>query len=184
MITGAGNNHGDCRVGQRVRVAHDVRIDVMKPADVERLGEPMCPDPDVGALLALAGRYTRLTRRAQANILLPPLQKLRTVVERMRIMSDVLAIRANGSGCLQLAIHTDDVSVDTVWRNCTNPKMRTSPASWTSPFPLTDMQSSRGRLPGRLWRARPRAVPFRLCQHPQLHQILECARRLEYDYGL
>ncbi|KAL1674543.1 checkpoint protein Hus1/Mec3 [Schizophyllum commune] len=101
---------GFSRVGQRVRVAHDVRIDVMKPADVERLGEPMCPDPD-------------------ANILLPPLQKLRTVVERMRIMSDVLAIRANGSGCLQLAIHTDDVSVDTVWRNCTNPKMPRADAS-------------------------------------------------------
>lgn len=95
---------GLSRVGQRVRIAHDVRIDVLKPQDVERLQEPLCPEPDV-------------------HILFPPLQKLRTVVERMRIMSDVLAIKANGNSCLQLAINTDDVSVDTVWKNCINPKM-------------------------------------------------------------
>jgi len=37
-------------------------------------------------------------------------------------MSDVLAIRANNSGCLKLSINTESVKVDTEWKNCTNPK--------------------------------------------------------------
>ncbi|KAF7972224.1 hypothetical protein HWV62_18622 [Athelia sp. TMB] len=90
--------------GRQVKVAHDVRIDVMKPGDVARLKEPLCPEPDT-------------------HILLPPLQKLRTIVERMRPMSDVLAIRASNNGKLQLAISTDSVAVETQWTNCTNPDM-------------------------------------------------------------
>jgi HUS1 checkpoint protein len=69
----------------------------MRPADVEKLSEPLCPEPDVCStfwnhfcsLMGIAGM--------QLHILLPPLQKLRTVVERLRLMSDVLAIRANNA---------------------------------------------------------------------------------------
>jgi HUS1 checkpoint protein len=39
--------NGLTRVGRKVRVAHDVKIEVMRPADVERLSEPLCPEPDV-----------------------------------------------------------------------------------------------------------------------------------------
>lgn len=39
--------NGLTRVGRRVRVAHDVKIEVMRPADVARLSEPLCPEPDV-----------------------------------------------------------------------------------------------------------------------------------------
>jgi hypothetical protein len=35
------------RVGMTVRVAHDVRIDVLRPSDVAKLSEPLCPEPDV-----------------------------------------------------------------------------------------------------------------------------------------
>lgn len=35
------------RMGRRVAVVHDVRIEVMKPADVARLREPLCPEPEV-----------------------------------------------------------------------------------------------------------------------------------------
>jgi len=38
---------GLSRLGRTVRVAHDVRIEVLKPADAARLGEPLCPAPDV-----------------------------------------------------------------------------------------------------------------------------------------
>lgn len=38
---------GMTRQGRKVRVAHDVKIEVMKPADVARLEEPMCPEPNV-----------------------------------------------------------------------------------------------------------------------------------------
>ena len=39
--------NGMTRVGRKVRVAHDVGIVVMRPVDVERLIEPLCPEPDV-----------------------------------------------------------------------------------------------------------------------------------------
>jgi HUS1 checkpoint protein len=38
---------GLTRLGRRVRVVHDVRIDVMRPGDVDKLSEPLCPEPDV-----------------------------------------------------------------------------------------------------------------------------------------
>ena len=38
---------GLTRVGRKVRVAHDIKIEVLKAADVEKLLEPMCPEPDV-----------------------------------------------------------------------------------------------------------------------------------------
>ncbi|KII84360.1 hypothetical protein PLICRDRAFT_46253 [Plicaturopsis crispa FD-325 SS-3] len=95
---------GMTRVGHRVRVSHDVRIEVMKPVDVARLTEPRCPEPDI-------------------HIVLPPLQKLRTIVERMRPLSDDLVVRANGAGRLVLGINTESVTLDTTWTNCANPKM-------------------------------------------------------------
>jgi HUS1 checkpoint protein len=49
---------GQSRVGNRLRVAHDVRIEVMKPADVAKMTEPLCPTPDVRFLLLfLAENY-------------------------------------------------------------------------------------------------------------------------------
>ncbi|KAJ6584959.1 checkpoint protein Hus1/Mec3 [Mycena capillaripes] len=92
---------GLTRQGRKVRVAHDVKIEVMKPADVANLKEPLCPEPDV-------------------HIILPPLQKLRPIVERLRPMSDFLAVRANNNGRLQLSIRTDTVTVDTEWKDCKN----------------------------------------------------------------
>lgn len=38
---------GSMSSGRMVRVGHDVRIEVMKPSDVKKLTEPMCPEPDV-----------------------------------------------------------------------------------------------------------------------------------------
>lgn len=98
------------RMGRAVTVSHDVRIEVLKPADVGRLTEPLCPEPDV-------------------HIILPPLSKLRTIAERMRPLSDVIAFRANGRGKLQLAVRTESVSLETQWTGCANPKMAASSQS-------------------------------------------------------
>lgn len=38
---------GVSRTGRKVRVTHDVRIDVMRPTEVDKLREPLCPEPDV-----------------------------------------------------------------------------------------------------------------------------------------
>ncbi|KAF8135191.1 cell cycle checkpoint [Boletus edulis] len=99
---------GVSRSGRKVRVAHDVRIDVMRPSEVDKLREPLCPEPDV-------------------TILFPQLQKMRTIVEKLRPLSDILALRANNSGKLQIAISTDTVQLETQWLGCTNPSMRQAP---------------------------------------------------------
>ncbi|KAL0571124.1 Checkpoint protein hus1 [Marasmius crinis-equi] len=95
---------GTTAVGRKVRVTHGVRIEVLKAMDVEKLREPMCPEPDT-------------------HILLPPLHKLRTIADKLKPMSEILSIRANNNGCFQLAINTESVKVETEWRNLTNPKM-------------------------------------------------------------
>ncbi|KAJ3560804.1 hypothetical protein NP233_g10592 [Leucocoprinus birnbaumii] len=74
--------------GRHAKVSHDVLVDVLKPHEVAKHSEPLCPDADT-------------------HVLLPPLQKLRTIVERLRPMADTLSFRANNSGTLQLAIHTE-----------------------------------------------------------------------------
>ncbi|KAF8193332.1 checkpoint protein Hus1/Mec3 [Pholiota molesta] len=94
---------GLTRIGHRLRIAQDVKIEVLKPADVAKLTEPLCPEPDL-------------------NILLPPLQLLRTIVDRLRPMSDVLAVQANNNKRLLLAIRTESVSVETEWKDCSNPE--------------------------------------------------------------
>jgi HUS1 checkpoint protein len=38
---------GATNVGRAVQVTHDVKIEVLRPTDVEKLREPMCPEPDV-----------------------------------------------------------------------------------------------------------------------------------------
>lgn len=43
---------GLSRAGRRMRVTHDVRIEVMKPAEVQKLEEPRVPEPDVRKLYA------------------------------------------------------------------------------------------------------------------------------------
>ncbi|KAJ4482252.1 checkpoint protein Hus1/Mec3 [Lentinula aciculospora] len=99
--------------GRKVKIGHDVRIEVMKPVDVARLSEPMCPEPDI-------------------HVLLPSLQKMRTIVERLRTQSDLLAVRASHNGCLRLSINTESVKVDTDWKDCTIPQMMKEGASQDS----------------------------------------------------
>ncbi len=53
------NNHavlrfdiiGTTSIGRRVQVSHDVSITVMRPLEVSKLVEPLCPDPDVSSLV-------------------------------------------------------------------------------------------------------------------------------------
>ena len=45
----------------------------------------------------------------QVQIMLPPLTKMRAVVERMRNLSDVIAVRADSSSCLRLSASTEVV---------------------------------------------------------------------------
>jgi Hus1-like protein len=58
--------------------------------------------------------------------MLPPLAKMRAVVERMRNLSDVIAVRANSSGRLQLSASTEVVKADITWTNCSHPRIGTA----------------------------------------------------------
>ena len=35
------------RMGRPIRIAHDVRVDIVRREDTSRLKEPMCPEPEV-----------------------------------------------------------------------------------------------------------------------------------------
>ncbi|OCH86156.1 cell cycle checkpoint [Obba rivulosa] len=96
---------GVSRLNREIRVSHDVRIEVMRAHDVRKLSAPLCPNPDV-------------------NIILPPLTKLRTVVERIRpLAGEVIALYANGSGALKVSGRTDSARVDVAWSGLANPAM-------------------------------------------------------------
>ncbi|CDO68503.1 hypothetical protein BN946_scf184499.g28 [Trametes cinnabarina] len=91
--------------GRNISVVQHILIDVLRHSEVERLKEPMCPEPDV-------------------HILLPPLGKLRTVVERLRpLAGEGVIFRANLSGELQLAVNTDNARVEVGWSGLANPAM-------------------------------------------------------------
>lgn len=131
---------GASRMGRRVKVEHDVRIEVLKPAEVARLSEPLCPEPDVsspvsslmgrcpstGVASIAVGRNGTQCGPCQIHILLPPLLKIRTIVERLRPLADVIAVRANKSGKLQISAATESAKMDVVWEGCANPKMGAS----------------------------------------------------------
>lgn len=61
----------------------------------------------------------------QLHLILPPLKDLRTIVEHMQRLSDVVAISATHRGELVLAIQTDDVRVSTGWEGCLRPTIGT-----------------------------------------------------------
>lgn len=65
--------------------------------------------------------------------MLPSLAKMRAVVERMRNLSDVIAVRANSSGRLQLSASTEVVNADITWTNCSHPRIG---QSYSSAAPL------------------------------------------------
>lgn len=66
--------------------------------------------------------------------MLPSLAKMRVVVERMRNLSDVIAVRANSSGGLQLSASTEVVNADITWTNCSHPRIGQSDSSATPLF--------------------------------------------------
>ncbi|KDQ13494.1 hypothetical protein BOTBODRAFT_66718 [Botryobasidium botryosum FD-172 SS1] len=88
--------------GKKMQITHDVRILVKKPSDMEKIKEPLCPEPDV-------------------HIVLPPLSKMRIIAEHFSQVSNMIGVSANRSGELILSIQTDDVKVETQWSGCEHP---------------------------------------------------------------
>ncbi|KDQ58941.1 hypothetical protein JAAARDRAFT_56944 [Jaapia argillacea MUCL 33604] len=95
---------GTTRQGRRKSLNYDVNIEVLKPADVKRLTEPLCPEPDV-------------------HILLPPLPNLRPPTDHLKQLSQTLVISASNSGIFEMGVKTVGVGVQVRWENCVVPKM-------------------------------------------------------------
>ncbi len=54
---------------------------------------------------------------AQVNILMPPLKTLRSVIDRMRAVSEHVTISANLAGAMTFSVDTDMVSIATHYKN-------------------------------------------------------------------
>ncbi|XP_030612919.1 checkpoint protein HUS1 [Archocentrus centrarchus] len=83
-------------------VTHNVPVDVIPRRLWHEFKEPSMPDFDV-------------------SIYLPPLKTMKSVVDRMKNLSNFLVIEANLSGEMNLKIETDLVSVTTHFRELGNP---------------------------------------------------------------
>ncbi|BGP49782.1 Checkpoint protein hus1 [Rhodotorula kratochvilovae] len=90
------------RLGKRVEITQDVPVLVKKAADIDQLKEPLCPPPEV-------------------LLYLPPLNLLRTVVERLKTISPYITLSANNVGELRLRAESDDAKVETEWRGLRRP---------------------------------------------------------------
>ncbi|GJN90449.1 hypothetical protein Rhopal_003460-T1 [Rhodotorula paludigena] len=93
------------RLGKRLEITQDVAVRVKKAADIELLKEP------------LSGNAI------QVILLLPPLQLLRTVVERLKTVSPYLTLSANNAGELRIRAEADEANVETEWRGLKKPSM-------------------------------------------------------------
>lgn len=90
------------RQGRPVTITQDVAVNVKKQSEVEALKEPLCPAPDV-------------------NILLPPLQSLLKVAERLKTVSPIITVSANWRGEFRLKAESDNANVETEWRGLKHP---------------------------------------------------------------
>ncbi|KII90481.1 hypothetical protein PLICRDRAFT_157634 [Plicaturopsis crispa FD-325 SS-3] len=122
---------GMTRTGYRVRASYDVRVDVLMPEDADPLTEPQYPVPNI-------------------YIALPPLQKLRAIVERMRLLSDDLLVHANGAGRLVLSISTESVVLDTTLTDCATPQKARDEDAAGDPEEVKALDSVRVSLRGLL----------------------------------
>ncbi|BGO95559.1 hypothetical protein NBRC10512_007817 [Rhodotorula toruloides] len=90
------------RLGKRLEITQDVAVKVLKTDDLKELKEPLCPQPEV-------------------IVILPALQKLRTVTERLKTISSHVTISANNLGELRLRAEADEAKVETEWRGLKRP---------------------------------------------------------------
>lgn len=92
------------RMGKKLDITQDVFVKVKKAEDVQNLKEPLCPTPDAACLL-------------------PPLQIIRTVAERMKTVSPILTLSANNAGTFRMRAAADEAQVETDWMHLRQPNI-------------------------------------------------------------
>lgn len=104
-------------------VTHDIPVSVIPRRLWNDFKEPTVPDFDV-------------------SIYLPGIKTMKSVVERMKNLSNFIVIEANRNGEINLKIETDLVSVSTHFKDLGNPPWASDESSQSNPDP-DDMSEAR-----------------------------------------
>ncbi|KAI8325389.1 cell cycle checkpoint [Martensiomyces pterosporus] len=87
--------------GREMTLCQDVPVRVLSPLQMEAIREPLVPD-------------------SQVHIMMPPLNSVRSVAERMKSMGDRVAISANKQGEVTIRVANDLVEITTFFRGLEN----------------------------------------------------------------
>ncbi|KAJ1935229.1 Checkpoint protein hus1 [Linderina pennispora] len=107
--------------GREMKLSQDVPVRVLTPQQMEAIREPLVPD-------------------SQVHIMMPPLNSVRSIAERMKTMGDRVAISANREGEMTIRVTNELVDITTFFRGLENLSYDASqePSASTTP----------GRAPG------------------------------------
>ncbi|KAJ1644665.1 Checkpoint protein hus1 [Coemansia erecta] len=87
--------------GREITLTQDVPVRVLTPLQMESIREPMVPD-------------------GQVHVMMPPLNSMRSVAERMKTMGDRVAVSANKNGELRIRVANDMVDITTHFKGLEN----------------------------------------------------------------
>ncbi|KAJ1667689.1 Checkpoint protein hus1 [Coemansia sp. RSA 1813] len=87
--------------GREITLCQDVPVRVMTPLQMEAIREPLVPD-------------------SQVHIMMPPLNSLRSIAERVKGMGDRVAVSANREGAMKIRVANDLVDITTFFRGLEN----------------------------------------------------------------
>lgn len=88
-------------IGADRPISQDIPIQICHHSDIDQIQPPALPNPEI-------------------NIYLPAAKMLRNVVERMKALSELVVVSANGVGELTLKVETSVVTVKTFFKDLQN----------------------------------------------------------------
>ncbi|KAJ1948665.1 Checkpoint protein hus1, partial [Linderina macrospora] len=87
--------------GREMTLSQDVPVRVLTPQQMEAIREPLVPD-------------------SQVHIMMPPLNSVRSIAERMKAMGDRVAISANREGEMTIRVANELADITTFFRGLEN----------------------------------------------------------------
>lgn len=102
----------------------------------------------------------------QVHIILPPLDQIKKVIDRMKSISNDVVFSANLSGEMHLRVESDAANVETEWRDLRHPELGTLVASVDKLDELIGRRSHGFSSVGAAARTRSDDLPQGLARHP------------------
>ncbi|OLY79671.1 Checkpoint protein hus1 [Smittium mucronatum] len=90
------------RAGRPILITQDIPIRILTPLQMSHVKEPNLPSANV-------------------YILMPQINSIRSVAERMKTISEYITISANNNGEFILSVSSDLVDIQTYYKGLTNP---------------------------------------------------------------